>query len=215
MPKEPDFGSPATLPTSSFPTLAYTSNNAPLHNYMHGLSQLIAWLDTVESYGLDSVREKRREVVNLIEDELQDVQSEVDRMGKLSLDKAKAVRPADPVGVVGPRSVSATPSPEPVIPPEPVPSRSHSTRTAPTPVTRYWDPVHSSNYSNFNNSFTNFSAMDNGPDQRPSPPQPNPYRSLPFPTYAAQSRYSDPFMNFSPPSTLYPQPALPRPGATI
>lgn len=73
-----DFKFPATLdflnspeadPTTT-PKLAYTPNNAPLHQYEHLLTGLLTQLDAVESFGQESVRKARKDVVKAIEQEL-------------------------------------------------------------------------------------------------------------------------------------------------
>ncbi|KAG8781165.1 hypothetical protein FRC12_022166 [Ceratobasidium sp. 428] len=52
------------------PKLAYTPNNAPLHQYEHVLTGLPTQLDAVESYGDERVRKARKEAVKQIEGEL-------------------------------------------------------------------------------------------------------------------------------------------------
>ncbi|KEP46272.1 BAG domain protein [Rhizoctonia solani 123E] len=52
------------------PKLAYTPNNAPLHQYEHLLTGLLTKLDAVESFGQDSIRKARKDAVRLIEQEL-------------------------------------------------------------------------------------------------------------------------------------------------
>ncbi|KAJ1302135.1 hypothetical protein OPQ81_000964 [Rhizoctonia solani] len=53
------------------PKLAYTPNNAPLHQYEHLLTGLLTKLDAVESYGQESIRKERKDAVRLIEQELE------------------------------------------------------------------------------------------------------------------------------------------------
>ncbi|KAG8690236.1 hypothetical protein FRC11_013016 [Ceratobasidium sp. 423] len=53
------------------PKLAYTPNNAPLHEYEHALTGLLTQLDAVESYGDGEVRKARKEAVKTIERELE------------------------------------------------------------------------------------------------------------------------------------------------
>ncbi|KAG9112447.1 hypothetical protein FRC07_007902 [Ceratobasidium sp. 392] len=57
--------------SSSDPSkLAYTPNNAPIHQYEHVLTGLLTQLDAVESYGDEEVRRARRDAVKQIEKEL-------------------------------------------------------------------------------------------------------------------------------------------------
>ncbi|CAE7203624.1 unnamed protein product [Rhizoctonia solani] len=55
------------------PKLAYTPNNAPLHQYEHLLTGLLTKLDAVESYGQESIRKARKDAVRLIEQELEEL----------------------------------------------------------------------------------------------------------------------------------------------
>ncbi|KAG9080138.1 hypothetical protein FRC06_007039 [Ceratobasidium sp. 370] len=66
-PSQLDFSSPSS---SDSPKLAYTPNNAPLHQYEHELTGLLTQLDAVESYGDGDVRKARKEAVKRIEKEL-------------------------------------------------------------------------------------------------------------------------------------------------
>ncbi|TCD68543.1 hypothetical protein EIP91_010468 [Steccherinum ochraceum] len=58
-------------PAFSAPKLAYTSTNAPVHQYDEELNQLLSKLDAVESGGDHTIREKRRELVRMVEKEAQ------------------------------------------------------------------------------------------------------------------------------------------------
>jgi len=49
--------------------LAFTNLNAVLHRYVEGLSQLLIALDSVETDGVMLVWEKRRAVIQLVDDE--------------------------------------------------------------------------------------------------------------------------------------------------
>ncbi|KAG8784555.1 hypothetical protein FRC12_018558 [Ceratobasidium sp. 428] len=60
----------ALTTSSDPPKLAYTPNNAPLHQYEHVLTGLLTQLDAVESYGDEEVRKARKEAVKQIEGEL-------------------------------------------------------------------------------------------------------------------------------------------------
>ncbi|KAG9118902.1 hypothetical protein FRC07_006344 [Ceratobasidium sp. 392] len=53
--------------------LAYTPNNAPLHQYEHLLAGLLAQLDAVEPYGDAEVRKARKDAVEEIEKELNEL----------------------------------------------------------------------------------------------------------------------------------------------
>ncbi|KAG8698475.1 hypothetical protein FRC08_005889 [Ceratobasidium sp. 394] len=68
------FTFPATLDflcvDSPTPKLAYTPNNAPLHQYEHLLTGLLTQLDAVESHGDMEVRKARKDAVRKIEKEL-------------------------------------------------------------------------------------------------------------------------------------------------
>ncbi|CAE6467900.1 unnamed protein product [Rhizoctonia solani] len=55
------------------PKLAYTPNNAPLHQQEHLLTGLLTKLDAVESYGQESIRKARKDAVLLIERELEEL----------------------------------------------------------------------------------------------------------------------------------------------
>ncbi|KAG8698474.1 hypothetical protein FRC08_005888, partial [Ceratobasidium sp. 394] len=55
------------------PKLAYTPNNAPLHQYEHLLTGLLTQLDAVESYGDAEVRKTRKDAVKEIEKELEEL----------------------------------------------------------------------------------------------------------------------------------------------
>jgi len=56
------------------PPLAYTSNNAPFHQYNEDLSRLLTKLDAVESGGDKSIREKRRDLARRVEREAERVE---------------------------------------------------------------------------------------------------------------------------------------------
>jgi hypothetical protein len=86
-PRNLDFtppASPATSDTESAIKLAYSSLNAPIHNYTHALSLLLAQLDAVESYGNDDVRARRKEVVMRVEGALEDIERIIEEKGQLS-----------------------------------------------------------------------------------------------------------------------------------
>ncbi|KAG8737288.1 hypothetical protein FRC10_008378 [Ceratobasidium sp. 414] len=55
------------------PRLAYTPNNAPLHQYEHLLTGLLTQLDAVESYGDAEVRKTRKDAVKEVEKELEEL----------------------------------------------------------------------------------------------------------------------------------------------
>lgn len=59
---------PASLPPTS-PKLAYTSTNVPLHGYVESLNRLLVALDAVESHGAREVRDVRKQVVRMVEQE--------------------------------------------------------------------------------------------------------------------------------------------------
>lgn len=59
---------PASLPPT-LPKLAYTSTNVPLHGYVESLNRLLVALDAVESHGAREVRDVRKQVVRMVEQE--------------------------------------------------------------------------------------------------------------------------------------------------
>ncbi|KAF9011014.1 hypothetical protein BDZ89DRAFT_1077944 [Hymenopellis radicata] len=81
--------SPASSDTEQSLTsrLAYTARNAPLRYYEQALSGLLAELDSVESFGHEELRAKRKEVVGLVEGALEDLEREVE--GRLRVKDAK------------------------------------------------------------------------------------------------------------------------------
>lgn len=72
-PDKLDFLSTPGDVTVTAPKLAYTPNNAPLHQYEHLLTGLLTKLDAVESYGQESIRRTRKDVVKQIERELEEL----------------------------------------------------------------------------------------------------------------------------------------------
>lgn len=55
--------------------LTYTSVNAPVHAYVDALEKLLIQLDGIQSEGCKRVKERRKEVVHLVESELEKVES--------------------------------------------------------------------------------------------------------------------------------------------
>jgi hypothetical protein len=53
------------------PKLAYTQNNYAIHAFDDALSKLLVQLDGIESHGILEVRERRKQVVNMVEKEAQ------------------------------------------------------------------------------------------------------------------------------------------------
>ncbi|KAG8747105.1 hypothetical protein FRC12_014148 [Ceratobasidium sp. 428] len=68
-----DFLPPPEGVLAPAPKLAYTPNNAPLHQYEHLLTGLLTQLDAVESYGDAEVRKARKDAVKEIEKELEEL----------------------------------------------------------------------------------------------------------------------------------------------
>ncbi|KAG8742399.1 hypothetical protein FRC12_015374 [Ceratobasidium sp. 428] len=68
-----DFLPPPEGISTPAPKLAYTPNNAPLHQYEHLLTGLLTQLDAVESYGDAKVRKARKDAVKEIEKELEEL----------------------------------------------------------------------------------------------------------------------------------------------
>ncbi|KAG8737289.1 hypothetical protein FRC10_008379 [Ceratobasidium sp. 414] len=79
--------SPEGVSTST-PKLAYTPNNAPLHQYEHLLTSLLTQLDAVESYGDMGVRKARRGAVRKIEKELEELDGKKVHKWRGQLEKA-------------------------------------------------------------------------------------------------------------------------------
>lgn len=59
--------------TVTAPKLAYTPNNAPLHQHEHLLTGLLTKLDAVDSYGQEYIRKMRKDAVKQIERELEEL----------------------------------------------------------------------------------------------------------------------------------------------
>ncbi|KAG8737331.1 hypothetical protein FRC12_017189 [Ceratobasidium sp. 428] len=68
-----DFLPPPEGVSAPAPKLAYTPNNAPLHQHEHLLTGLLTQLDAVESYGDAEVRKARKDAVKEIEKELEEL----------------------------------------------------------------------------------------------------------------------------------------------
>ncbi|KAL0952503.1 hypothetical protein HGRIS_006766 [Hohenbuehelia grisea] len=64
----------ADASSDTFPKLAYTHANVPLHAYTEALNRLLVRLDGVESFGDRRVRDARKEVVRIVEAEAADVE---------------------------------------------------------------------------------------------------------------------------------------------
>lgn len=64
-----DFSSPSDDDELSSPPLAYNATNTRLHAYVESLVRLLNDLDAVQSWGDRKVRERRREVVRIVEGE--------------------------------------------------------------------------------------------------------------------------------------------------
>jgi hypothetical protein len=72
-PNKLDFLTPPGDVTVPAPKLAYTPNNAPLHQYEYLLTGLLTKLDAVESYGQEAIRKARKDAVKQIEQELEEL----------------------------------------------------------------------------------------------------------------------------------------------
>lgn len=92
--------SPASSDTEQSLTsrLAYTARNAPLRYYEQALSGLLAKLDSVESFGHEELRAKRKEVVGLVEGALEDLEREVE--GRWRVKTAKDAKQREAVKLV-------------------------------------------------------------------------------------------------------------------
>jgi len=64
-------------PHSSTPHLAYNAQNSVVHPYENALIELLTKLDGVESHGIKTVRDSRKELVVQIERELEELQKKV------------------------------------------------------------------------------------------------------------------------------------------
>jgi hypothetical protein len=106
MPRNLDFTPPDSPLEPSTPTgslkLEYTSANAPIHNYTPALTELLSQLDAIESHGSDQLRARRKEVVEIVERALENVENSVEH--KRLLTKPKNLIPdssvAEPAATV-------------------------------------------------------------------------------------------------------------------
>ncbi|RDB28983.1 hypothetical protein Hypma_015128 [Hypsizygus marmoreus] len=67
--------------------LAYTSRNHPVRFYEQALGALLAQLDSVESFGNDTLRSRRKEVVGRVEGALEELEGEVEGRWRAKLSK--------------------------------------------------------------------------------------------------------------------------------
>ncbi|KAF5377240.1 hypothetical protein D9615_006352 [Tricholomella constricta] len=106
-PVSSDYESSATL------RLAYTSHNHPVRFYEQALSALLTKLDSVDSFGNDSLRGIRRDVVMRVERALEEQEKEVEVRWRARLSKeAKPVKieVTDAVPSAEPTATNTTPS---------------------------------------------------------------------------------------------------------
>ena len=79
--------SPAGSDTES--TLAYTTNNIPIHAYEHALNDLLTRLDAVESNGDLEVRGRRKEVVKEVERALEAMERRIEESRERSRERSR------------------------------------------------------------------------------------------------------------------------------
>ncbi|KAF8868360.1 hypothetical protein CPB85DRAFT_1364666 [Mucidula mucida] len=71
--------------------LAYTARNAPVRFHEQSLSGLLSQLDSIESFGDEGLRTKRKEVVGLVEAALEDLEREVEGRWRAKVAKDSVV----------------------------------------------------------------------------------------------------------------------------
>ncbi|KAF9052210.1 hypothetical protein BDZ89DRAFT_1056554 [Hymenopellis radicata] len=90
--------SPSLFPACSeslIARLAYTARNAPVRVHEQSLSGLLSQLDSVESFGDEGLRAKRKEVVGLVEGALEDLEREVEGRWRAKVAKDSMAANAD------------------------------------------------------------------------------------------------------------------------
>ncbi|KAG6919560.1 hypothetical protein DXG01_004223 [Tephrocybe rancida] len=115
-------GSPASSDSESSSAtthLAYTSRNHPVRFYEQALGALLAQLDSVDSFGNDTLRANRKEVVGRVEKALEELEKEVEGRYRTRLSKEAKAAPSE---------AETTTVPE-------VPAPAPSTTSEPTDVT--------------------------------------------------------------------------------
>ncbi|KAF9052248.1 hypothetical protein BDZ89DRAFT_1218601 [Hymenopellis radicata] len=89
--------------------LAYTARNAPVRFHEQSLSGLLSQLDSIESFGDEGLRAKRKEVVGLVESALEDLEREVEGRWRVKVArdvKAESLHTGAPVAEPTPFSGS-------------------------------------------------------------------------------------------------------------
>jgi len=71
------------------PRLAYNAQNSVLHAYEHALSELLTKLDAAESFEFKAVRDARKELVDRIERELEELEKRVTTALEVNEDEEK------------------------------------------------------------------------------------------------------------------------------
>ncbi|GLB38512.1 putative BAG domain containing protein [Lyophyllum shimeji] len=130
----PDPDTPASSDSEASATshLAYTSRNKAVRSYEHALSKLLAQLDAVDSFGDESLRAMRKDVVIRVERTLEALEKEVEGRWRRSLAleaKSDNVEADEPVPAQ-PAVVPEEPTPAP---PEAAPSQNDSTPSVDVP----------------------------------------------------------------------------------
>ncbi|KAG6812056.1 hypothetical protein H0H92_004587 [Tricholoma furcatifolium] len=111
----PDSASSSDSESSSVTThLAYTSRNHPVRFYEQALGALLTQLDSIESFGNETLRATRKEVVDLVEKALEELEKEVDGRWRARVAKeAKKAAPAPAEQVEAEPKDEAVPSESP------------------------------------------------------------------------------------------------------
>ncbi|KAG6891098.1 hypothetical protein C0995_014188 [Termitomyces sp. Mi166 len=114
--------------------LAYTSRNHPVRFYEQALSALLAQLDSIDSFGNDTLRAMRKEVVSRVEKALEELEKEVEGRYKTRLAKKAKSVPIETAAVpeVPTTTTSATPDPDSAPAPEPQVEESTSAPAVPS-----------------------------------------------------------------------------------
>ncbi|KAF4572542.1 hypothetical protein EYR36_007050 [Pleurotus pulmonarius] len=86
-----------TISDSAIHHLAFTARNQPLRFYEHALGELLSQLDRIDSYGNETLRARRKEVVSRVERALEELEREVD--ARWQIRQKKLAKESEPVPV--------------------------------------------------------------------------------------------------------------------
>ncbi|KAL4261049.1 BAG domain-containing protein [Pleurotus pulmonarius] len=86
-----------TVSDSAIHHLAFTARNQPLRFYEHALGELLSQLDRIDSYGNETLRARRKEVVSRVERALEELEREVD--ARWQIRQKKLAKESEPVPV--------------------------------------------------------------------------------------------------------------------